>query len=116
MRVGSQLLHTVGRTTGQAGRYFSAWSDAFGAQFDRGQRQGDVRNDLDPEAVGRSVASASYGAWAVAGLTPGNPNVVTRMADLWDVMLPAILVPEVAPRFRDYLREQGRQPAGEQPY
>jgi hypothetical protein len=38
--------------------------------------------------------------------------VVTRMADLWDVMLPAILVPEVAPRFRNYLREQCRHAAG----
>jgi AcrR family transcriptional regulator len=116
VRVGSQLLHTVGRTTGQAGRYFAAWSDALGAQFDRGQRQGDVRNDLDPEVVGRSVASASYGAWAVAGLTPGDSNVVTRMGDLWGVMLPAIVVPEVAPRFLGYLREQCKQLAGERPY
>jgi predicted metal-binding membrane protein len=116
VRVGSQLLHTVGRTTGQAGRYFAAWSDALGAQFDRGQRQGDVRKDLDPEVVGRSVASASYGAWAVAGLTPGDSNVVTRMADLWNVMLPAIVVPEVAPRILGYVHEQCRHPFGERPY
>lgn len=116
VRVGSHLLHTVGRSTGQAGRYFAAWSDALGAQFGRGQRQGDVRNDLDPEVLGRSVASASYGAWAVAGLTPGDADVVTRMADSWDVMLPAILVPEVTPRLRDYLREQCRRAAGERPY
>jgi hypothetical protein len=87
-----------------------------GAQFDRGQRQGDVRNDVDPEVVGRSVASASYGAWAVAGLTPGDSNVVARMADLWDVMLPAIVVPEVVPHFRGYVREQSRLTAGERPY
>ena len=116
VRVGSQLLHTVGRSTGQADRYVSAWSDALGAQFDRGQRQGDVRNDLDPEVVGRSVASASFGTWAVADLTPGDSNVVTRMADLWDVMLPAILVPEVVSRFRGFLREQCRHAAGERPY
>jgi hypothetical protein len=38
------------------------------------------------------------------------------MGDLWGVMLPAIVVPEVAPRFLGYLREQCRQPAGERPY
>lgn len=110
-RVSSQLMHTVGRATGHASKHFEAWADMLGAQLLRGQAQGDVRADVEPEVVGRSIASASYGAWAVASLGGEQSDIVARLAGVWDLMLPGIVTSEVAQYFRDYLRRQSRQPA-----
>ena len=110
VRVSSQLLHTVGISTGATARYYSTWVDALGAQFARAQSQGDVRSDADPGVLGRSIVCAAYGAWAVASLTVDGPRITRQLTDLWDMMLPAILVADRVPQFRDFLVEQGLRP------
>ena len=110
VRVSSQLLHTVGMSTGATDRYYSTWINALGAQFARAQSQGDVRRDADPGVLGRSIVCAAYGAWVVASLTIDGPRITRQLTDLWDMMLPAILVADRVPRFRDFLAEQGLRP------
>ncbi|WP_161600650.1 TetR/AcrR family transcriptional regulator [Mycolicibacterium hodleri] len=109
-RVASQLMHTVGTSAGAATRYYSTWVNALGAQFARAQLQGDVRSDADPEVLGRSIVCAAYGAWAVASLTVDDPRITRQLTDLWEVLLPAILVAEAVPHFRDFLGAQSLTP------
>ncbi|BBY27600.1 TetR/AcrR family transcriptional regulator [Mycolicibacterium sediminis] len=108
-RVSSQLMETVGRATGHSARHFDAWTDAIGAQLRLGQAQGDVRGDVDPEGVGRSIASAAYGVWAVASFGTNPSDLVDRLAAVWDVILQGIVVADVAAYFRGYLFGEGRQ-------
>ncbi|MBJ7336910.1 TetR/AcrR family transcriptional regulator [Mycolicibacterium sp.] len=111
VRVSSQLIHTVGASSGAANRHYATWVDTLGAQFARGQGQGDVRADADPEVLARAIVCATYGAWAVASLTVHDRGVARQLTDLWDVLLQAILVSDAVPYFRSFLRRQSTGPS-----
>lgn len=90
------------------------WAAAVTAQIARAIAEGDLREELDARQVAESIGSAMLGTWL---LTHVAGDSIGRVARMWEMLLPAIVVPDSLPYFRqflarDALRYQGGAPSG----
>jgi hypothetical protein len=72
--------------------------------------EGDVRGDVDPRAVGEAIVGMMLGAELLSNAICGGADVVERVAQSWQILLPAIVSDESRSYFREFLaRESLRQ-------
>ncbi len=68
-----------------------------------GPGEGDVRAELDPEAVGNVIVDALVGADVISASVSGGADLVVRVIRTWEIILPT-LVPEASlPYFRQFV-------------
>lgn len=110
VRTGTQLLRAFGEfneATVLAQRNLLA---AMAAQAGRAIVEDDLRDDLDPEAVGEVIVGAVLGAELVSNVTSGGTDLIERIAKTWSLLLPAVATEGSLPYFREFLaRESMRQ-------
>lgn len=110
VRAGTQLLRAYGEfneATVLAHRHLLA---AMAAQARRAIVEDDLRDDLDPEAVGEVIVGAVLGAELVSNISSGGADLIECIAKTWSLLLPAIATEGSLPYFREFLaRESMRQ-------
>jgi AcrR family transcriptional regulator len=88
------------------------WTVRLGGLARTATQDGTLRPDLDPEAFARLLVGAYTGVQMVSNIVTGRSDVLDRLGDLWEMLLPGVVAPDRqddVPRlvllFREGLRE-----------
>lgn len=104
-RVAAQLTFTLGGFTPVAARVHADWVNTMTAAVGRAIADGDLRDDLEPQAVGESIVAAMFGTVLLNNALPdGDPTA--RLSQLWELLLPAITVEASLSYLREFLRRE----------
>ncbi|OBF29894.1 TetR family transcriptional regulator [Mycobacterium sp. ACS1612] len=105
-RSGTQLLRAFGEFNEIASRTYNGWT----AEMTRYTRQaideGDVREDVDPQAVGETIVGALLGAELLASAITAGADVLVRVTRAWEVLLPGIVTTDSLPYFKQFLARE----------
>ena len=108
-RTGADLLHTLAKFNEQAADYYRKWIAEMAARVGQAQADGDVRADVDPGVVGEFIVSALVGVQLIWASASGNPDLVQRIGQAWEILLPAIVTESSLPYFREFLARQSQR-------
>ena len=70
------------------------WAEVYLGLLRRGVDEGELRPDLDPEKVARFLVAAFTGVQSVSNVLTGRTDLVPRVREMWETLLPAICAPE----------------------
>jgi AcrR family transcriptional regulator len=105
-RSGTQLLRAFGEFNDIAARTYSRWTAEMTERTRQAIDEGDVRADIDPQAVGETIVGAMLGAELLASATTAGADVLRRVGHVWQVLLPAIVSPESSSYFEEFLARE----------
>lgn len=105
-RSGTHLLRAFGEFNDAAVRTYAAWMAEMTACVMRAIAEGDLRADVDVQAVGETIVAAMLGAELLSNATAGGADVRERVARTWTVLLPAIVNAESLPYFGEFLARE----------
>jgi AcrR family transcriptional regulator len=112
-RSGTQLLRAFGEFNDAAASTYQGWLIEMAARAYEAIDEGDLRADLDPEAVGETIVATMLGAELLSNATSAGVDMLERVARTWKILLPAIVSDESLPYFREFLaREAMRHASG----
>ena len=112
-RSGTQLLRAFGEFNDAAASTYQGWLIEMAARAHEAIDEGDLRADLDPEAVGETIVATMLGAELLSNATSAGVDMLERVARTWKILLPAIVSDESLPYFREFLaREAMRHASG----
>lgn len=106
-RVAAQLLRVFGGADDVTRAVYSGWLAEMVEQARRAQSEGDLRADVDPEAVGELIVGAALGAELLLSV---DDDLRARMSRMWQVLLPAIVAEESLDYFREFLHRESLPP------
>ncbi len=111
-RSGTQLLRAFGEFNDAAARVYGGWLEEMIDRVRQAIDEGDLRADIDPQAVGDTIVAAMLGAELLSNATSAGADVLARVARTWEVLLPGIVSDESLSYFREFLaRESMRHSA-----
>ena len=112
-RSGTQLLRAFGEFNEVAARTYSGWTTEMTEQTREAIDEGDVRGDVDPQAIGETIVGSMLGAELLASATTAGADVLERVTRAFKVLLPAIVNQESLPYFTEFLARESmrRSPA-----
>ena len=112
-RSGTQLLRAFGEFNEVAARTYSGWTTEMTERTRQAIDEGDVRGDVDPQAIGETIVGSMLGAELLASATTAGADVLERVFRVFRVLLPAIVNQESLPYFTEFLarEEMRRSPA-----
>jgi AcrR family transcriptional regulator len=105
-RSGMQLLRAFGEFNDVAARTYGGWVTEMTARTQQAIDEGDLRDDLDPRAVGETIVSSMLGAELLARAATAGADILERIARTWKVLLPAIASPDSLPYFEEFLARE----------
>ena len=105
-RSGTQLLRAFGEFNDVAARTYSGWTAEMTERTRQAIDEGDIRDDLDPLAVGETIVATMLGAELLASATTAGADVLQRVARSWQVLLPAIVSQESLSYFEEFLARE----------
>jgi AcrR family transcriptional regulator len=113
VRSGTKLLRAFGEFNEVAARTYSGWTQQMTLHTRRAIDEGDVREDVDSQAVGETIVGSMLGAELLASATTAGADVLVRVTRAWKVLLPAIVTAESLPYFTEFLARESmrRSPA-----
>jgi AcrR family transcriptional regulator len=114
-RTGADLLHTLAKSNEQAAAYYRDWIAEMAARVRQAQADGDIRPDVEPDVVGEFIVSALVGVQLIWSSACGNADLVQRVGQVWEILLPAIVVESSLPYFREYVARQSQRHAHPKP-
>jgi len=92
VRAGLQLAVEVGVFGDPVTSTYADWSDMVRVLVQGAIEQGDVRRNVDPEVFVRFFISAFTGIQIVSGVTTDLEDIQLRINDLWEVVLPGVVL------------------------
>ncbi|HET6732330.1 ScbR family autoregulator-binding transcription factor [Mycobacterium sp.] len=105
-RSGTQLLRAFGEFNEAAARTYDGWLFEMTARARQAIDEGDIRDDLDPAAVGETIVATMLGAELLSNATSAGADVLDRVARTWTILLPAIVTEESLPYFRQFTERE----------
>jgi AcrR family transcriptional regulator len=105
-RSGTQLLRAFGEFNKAATRTYGGWVAEMTDRTRQAIEEGDLRNDLDPQAVGETIVGSMLGAELLASATTAGADVLQRVARTWKVLMPAIVSDESHSYFDEFLARE----------
>lgn len=105
-RSGTQLLRAFGEFNDAAARTYDGWLFEMTARARQAIEEGDLREDLDPVAVGETIVATMLGAELLSNATSAGADVLDRVARTWKILLPAIVSEESLPYFRQFVARE----------
>lgn len=108
-RVAEQLTVALCDVNDVASSVYTTWLAAMAVQARRAIEEGDLRKDLDPDAVSEMLVAALVGAQVLSRSTVSDP--VGRLSRLWELLLPAIATDAELPYFRQFLARESLRDA-----
>ncbi|WP_247828368.1 ScbR family autoregulator-binding transcription factor [Arthrobacter antioxidans] len=108
MRAGIRLTFEASAFGHDVRRPYVDWAARFGELARMAQQDGDLRPDLDSDAFAQVVVGSYTGVQMVSNVLTGRADVIERLADLWQMLLPGVVgpdrqerVPHLVALFRD---------------
>ena len=109
-RSGTQLLRALGEFNDATARTYGGWLAEMSERTRQAIDEGDIRGDVDPRALGEAIVGMMLGAELLSNAMCAGADVVERVAQSWQILLPAIVSDESRSYFREFLaRESLRQ-------
>ena len=105
-RSGAHLMRAFGEFNDAAARTYQGWLDEMVARAREAIEEGDLRAELDPEAVGEMIVSSMLGAELLSSATSAGADVLERLAQMWKILLPALVSEESLPYFREFVARE----------
>jgi AcrR family transcriptional regulator len=105
-RSGTQLLRAFGEFNDVAAQTYGAWVTEMTQRTKQAIDEGDLRSDLDANAVAETIVGSMLGAELLANATTAGADVLQRVARTWQVLLPAIASPESLAYFLEFLSRE----------
>jgi AcrR family transcriptional regulator len=105
-RSGTQLLRAFGEFNDVAARTYGGWVAEMTERTRQAIDEGDLRGDLDPQAVGETIVGSMLGAELLANATTAGADVLQRVTRTWKVLLPGIVSQESLPYFDEFLARE----------
>ncbi|WP_046300155.1 TetR/AcrR family transcriptional regulator [Mycobacterium sp. UM_Kg27] len=99
-RAAGHLVFALAESNELGAEVGGEWANAVAAQTARAIAEGDLREELDARQVAESITSAMLGTWLLTHYAGDSIGRVTRM---WETLLPAIVVADSLPYFRQFL-------------
>jgi AcrR family transcriptional regulator len=106
VRTGGQLVRTLGEFNGASNRVYGGWLMAMKKQARQAQIEGDLRESLDPDAVGEAIVAALAGTQLISATTSGSADLIPRFTRSWEILLFAITADRSLPYFREFLARE----------
>lgn len=111
-RSATQLRRGFGEFNDAAAHVYGRWLDELTSRVAEAIEEGDVRPNLNPDAVGETIVGAMLGVDLLSNATSSGTDVLERLGRVWAVLLPALVTDESLSYFKQYLaRESLRRPA-----
>jgi AcrR family transcriptional regulator len=101
-----QLSRALGDFSEAASRAYEGWLGAMITTARRAGDEGDLREALDPYAVGEAVSAAMLGSELISNAISGGHDLPSRLARTWQILLPAVANEESLPYFREFLARE----------
>ena len=105
-RSGTHLLRAFGEFNQAAAGTYRGWVAEMTERTRQAIDEGDLRSDLDPQAVGETIVGSMLGAELLASATTAGADVLQRVARTWKVLLPAIVNEESLSYFDEFLARE----------
>ena len=105
-RSGTQLLRAFGEFNDVAARTYDGWVTEMTERIQQAIDEGDVRDDLDPQAVAETIVGSMLGAELLASAATGGADVLERITRTWRVLLPAVVSRESLAYFEEFLSRE----------
>jgi len=105
-RSGMQLLRAFGEFNDVAARTYGGWVTEMTERTQQAIDEGDLRDDLDPRAVGETIVSSMLGAELLARAATAGADILERIARTWKVLLPAIVSLDSLHYFEEFLARE----------
>ncbi|WP_067971471.1 TetR/AcrR family transcriptional regulator [Mycolicibacter icosiumassiliensis] len=105
-RAAGHLVFALAESNELGAEVGGEWADVIAAQTARAIAEGDLREDLDARQVAESITSAMLGTWLLTYYTGDSIGRVCRM---WETLLPAIVVADSLPYFRQFLARDAQR-------
>lgn len=111
--IGIQLLRTFTGINEVAKRIYTSWLDELTEQMGKAAAEGDLRTDLDVQAVADVILGSVLGAEALSRAGVADLDLRQRVARTWELLLPSIVSEESLGYFREFLARESlrRSPA-----
>jgi AcrR family transcriptional regulator len=117
-RAAEQLAAALNGFNEAASRFYADWVAEMAAEARRAITEGDLRDELDPQALSESIAGAVFGTRLLCNAKPGHEvngrvssDVANRLSQTWAVMLPGIVSEASLPYFRQFLSREAMRHA-----
>lgn len=88
---------------------FGTWVAQLSTVLALGQRQGDVRNDVDPHALSELIAATFTGIQLMSASESRHRDLVDRVRSSWDLLMPTIVPADRLSAAQDSLAKIGPQ-------
>jgi AcrR family transcriptional regulator len=105
-RSGTQLLRALGEFNDATARMYGGWLTEMSARTRQAIDEGDVRTDVDPRAVGETIVGMMLGAELLSNAMSAGADMVERVAQSWQILLPAIVSDESRSYFHEFLARE----------
>jgi AcrR family transcriptional regulator len=105
-RSGTQLLRAFGEFNNVAARTYAGWTAEMTERTRQALDEGDIRGELDPQAIGETIVGTMLGVELLASATTAGADVLQRVAQAWQVLLPAIVSQESLAYFEEFLARE----------
>lgn len=105
-RSGTQLLRAFGEFNDVAAQTYDRWTAEMTERTRQAMDEGDVRGELDAQAVGETIVGSMLGTELLASATTAGADVLPRVARAWQVLLPAIVSQESRAYFEEFLARE----------
>jgi AcrR family transcriptional regulator len=105
-RSGTQLLRAFGDFNEAAANTYRDWAAEMTERTRQAIDEGDLRADLDPQAVGETIVGSMLGAELLSSATTSGDDVLQRVTRTWTVLIPAIVSEESLSYFDEFLARE----------
>jgi AcrR family transcriptional regulator len=104
-RAAEQLMLASGTFNDTVARVYAGWLAAMAAEARRATAEGDLRGDLEADAVSESITAAMFGTRLLSQATASG-DLVGRLSRMWELLLPALVTETSLPYFRQFVARE----------
>ncbi|MBO0677470.1 hypothetical protein JRC04_08340 [Mycolicibacterium sp. S2-37] len=109
-RVGAALLRMFAGHSEPAAAISTAWLDSMTTDVARARAEGDLRPDVDVQAVAHMLVSAIVGSAVRSDATSDGEDLHDRITAMFTLVLPGIVAEESQRYFAEFLARQAHRP------
>lgn len=80
------------------------WVEVMGRLAGRAKERGQIRQDVDAAACGRLIVSSLVGVQITSAVLTNREDLLERVEQMWELLLPGIVPPSVAARAEELAR------------
>jgi AcrR family transcriptional regulator len=102
----SRLLRTFGGFNPAAKSAYGRFLEEMTTRVKSAVAEDDVRSDLDPDVIARTIFGAMLGSELLSAALSGADDLSKQMADTWEVLLPAIVSSHSLSYYQEFLARQ----------